>query len=58
LGAGRELGRRDQGVEKYDQEEDRLKAYGIFVSLILRSNAIHNIIDFSIGENQVDIVYA
>jgi hypothetical protein len=51
-------GRRDQGVRKYDQEEDRLKAYGIFVSLIMRSNAIHNIVDFSFGENQVDIVYA
>jgi hypothetical protein len=50
-------GRRDQGVGKLDREEDRLKAYGIFASLIMRSNAIDNMVEFSFGENQFDIVY-
>jgi hypothetical protein len=36
-----------KGLGKYNQEEDRLKAYGTFLALITRSNAIDNIVDFS-----------
>jgi hypothetical protein len=48
---------RTKGLGKYDQEEDRLKAYGTLVSVIMRSNAIDNIVDFSFRENQGNIFY-